>query len=98
MVPIYSIAKHFKCKELSLGWFLESLLEKMKSHSKIDEFPQNLSSLKLFINTAYIDLHTVIPELYVRTIQDEMKILGLDLQIEYVHKKLSSFNPKDFNE
>jgi len=80
------------------GWFLESLLEKMKSHSKIDEFPQNLSSLKLFINTAYIDLHTVIPELYVRTIQDEMKILGLDLQIEYVHKKLSSFNPKDLNE
>ena len=62
----------------------------------VDIIPQNLSSLKLFINTAYIDLHTVIPELYVRTIQDELKMLGLDLQIEYVHKKLSSFNPKDF--
>eukprot|EP00090_Calanus_glacialis_P001579 TRINITY_DN11149_c0_g1_i1.p2 TRINITY_DN11149_c0_g1~~TRINITY_DN11149_c0_g1_i1.p2 ORF type:complete len:167 (-),score=27.99 TRINITY_DN11149_c0_g1_i1:19-519(-) len=97
-----------RCKNLTIlhlpfntkidGWFLESLLERIKSpESNEDTIPLNLTSLKLFINTAYTDLHTVIPDLYVRTIQDELKILGLDLQIEYVHKKLSSFNPKDLH-
>jgi len=95
-----------RCKNLKIlhlpfntkidGWFLESLLERMKTPAdmNVDTIPQNLSNLKLFINTAYTDLLNVIPELYVRTIQDEFRILGLDLQIEYVHKKLSSFNPK----
>jgi len=96
-----------RCKNLSIlqlpfntkinGWFLESVLEKMKSpDTNEDIIPKNLTSLKIYINTAYVELSTVIPELYVRTIQDELKILGLDLHIEYVHKKLSSFNPKDF--
>ena len=67
---------------------------KTPADMNVDTIPQNLSNLKLFINTAYTDLLNVIPELYVRTIQDEFRILGLDLQIEYVHKKLSSFNPK----
>jgi len=80
------------------GWFLESLLERLKSSDTHDDkISQNLSSLKLFINTAYTDLHTVIPDLYARTIQTELKNFGLEVQIEYVHKKLTSFNPKDLH-
>jgi len=77
------------------GWFLETLIERLKSSA--DTIPRSLSGLKLFINTAYTDLHTVIPDLYVRTIQDELKVLGLEVQIDYVHKKLTTFNPKDFD-
>ena len=73
------------------GWFLETLLENRKLQKM-----SNLSYLKCWINTSYVDLLTVIPQLYVNSIVDELLNLGLHLDIEFIHKKLPSFNPKDF--
>ena len=73
------------------GWFLETLVENRKQKKMA-----NLRYLKCWINTAYVDLLTVIPQLYVSSIVDELLNLGLHLDIDFVHKKLPSFNPKDF--
>ena len=73
------------------GWFLETLLDNRKQNKM-----SNLKYLKCSINTAYVDLLTVIPQLYVSTIIDELIQLGLHLDIDFIHKKLPSFNPKKF--
>ena len=73
------------------GWFLETLLENRK-----ENMMKNLIFLKCYINTAYVDLLTVIPQLYVSSIVEELLNLGLHLDIDFIHKKLPSFNPKDF--
>ena len=73
------------------GWFLETLLENRKQKKM-----NNLRYLSCTINTAYVDLLTVIPQLYVNTIKDELIHLGLRLDIDFVHTKLQSFNPKRF--
>ena len=73
------------------GWFLETLVENRKQKKMA-----NIRYLKCWINTAYVDLLTVIPQLYVSSIVDELLNLGLHLDIDFVHKKLPSFNPKDF--
>ena len=73
------------------GWFLESLLENRKQMKM-----SNLKYIKCSINTAYVDLLTVIPQLYVSTIVEELLDLGLQLDINFVHRKLPSFNPKNY--
>jgi len=80
------------------GWFLESLLENRKFTIGGEEYKYcpKLRSILLFVNTAYTDLHVVVPELYAQTLQDDLRSHGISLQVDYVHKKLSSFNPKQF--
>ena len=74
------------------GWFLESLLERRKKQDW-----RNLENIKMYINTAYVDIHTVIPELYAETLVNDFSNLSLKLEVNFVHRKLPSFNPKDMN-
>ena len=61
------------------------MLEKLKNgNGNLDGIPRSLTSIRVFINTAYIDLSTVIPELYAKTLQDELLTFGMDVQISYV--------------
>ena len=55
---------------------------------------ENLVKLKMIINTAYVDLQTVIPELYADSLASEFHEKGLTLDIKFVHKKLPHFNPR----
>ena len=71
------------------GWFLETFLERRRR----GEWSRNLVKLKMFINTAYVDLQTVIPELYADSLVIDLSDLGLELDIKFVHKKLPHFNP-----
>lgn len=71
------------------GWFLETFLDRRRR----GEWRCNLVKLKMFINTAYVNLQTVIPELYADSLVNEFSQLGLELDIKFVHKKLPHFNP-----
>ena len=71
------------------GWFLETFLDRRRR----GEWRCNLVKLKMFINTAYVNLQTVIPELYADSLVNDFGQLGLELDIKFVHKKLPHFNP-----
>ena len=71
------------------GWFLETFLDRRRR----EEWRCNLVKLKMFINTAYVNLQTVIPELYADSLINVFSQLGLELDIKFVHKKLPHFNP-----
>ena len=57
-----------------------------------------LTDLTVHINTAYTMSGnlSVIPEPFADIIKQNLKTQGLLLNIHFVNKKLSSFNPKDF--
>ena len=75
------------------GWFLETFLDRRRR----GEWRCNLVKLKMFINTAYVNLQTVIPELYADSLVNDFGQLGLELDIKFVHKKLPHFNPHYLN-
>ena len=70
------------------GWFLETLLERRRR----GEWTR-LEKLKLYINTAYVDIQTVIPELYAAALATDLSNLGLHLDVRFAHNKLRHFNP-----
>lgn len=74
------------------GWFLEDVLEKKRNSGLV-----HLTKLILFINTAYVDIQTVIPELYAESLVNDLENLNLFVNISFIHKKLTYFNPKDFD-
>ena len=74
------------------GWFLEEVLEKRRNSELL-----HLMKLKLFINTAYVDIQTVIPELFAESLVNDLENLNISVVIKFVHKKLTYFNPKVFD-
>ena len=80
---------HLPFNSYLTGWFLETFLEKRRR----GEWRNNLVKLKMFINTAYVNLQTVIPELYADSLVNDFSDLGIELDIKFVHKKLPHFNP-----
>ena len=72
------------------GWFLETLIEMKKKSPAL-----KLEMIKMFINTAYIDLQHVIPEPYAASLVNSLLELNINIDISFVNKKLMHFNPKD---
>lgn len=85
-------ALHLPFNSKISGWFLESVEELLSSRIT------GLTDLTVHINTAYTMSGnlSVIPEPFADIIKQNLKTQGLLLNIHFVNKKLSSFNPKDF--
>lgn len=80
---------HFPFNSYLSGWFLETFLDRRRR----GEWPSNVVKLNMFINTAYVNLQTVIPELFSDTLINSFNDIGIKLDIKFVHQKLPLFNP-----
>jgi len=83
------VSLHLPYNSKIRGWFLETLLTSLTP-------PPSLLSLHMTINTAYIDLTSVVPQLHARNLQKQLQDkFNIRVGVDYVHHKLPSFNPKE---